>query len=385
MTKEKFILLLLSQIIYFSTLTAQYKLWLGRSEDFNEPPLIPQDEIKHVKVRVAELPNTFLIGCAIAEHKGVLYASWASGPEGIRENGPLEHVKVKRSFDKGLTWQDETILAPVVDGPLNHSHGSFWSINDTLNFFSASYAGHTRGYINGQRIFSTELTTVRFYLEEITQTWVSKGSVIDNFVPMDEPRKLPNGNFLMSGIDKDMKDRVAISKGDNTKKWKTVSVPQDYTKGFPEPSTLVLEDKIFLIIRNYSRVDDSEHFCISVSKDNGESWTPIELTNFLATQSKPYSGVLSNGIPFLVSNLKNRKWICLSIGKIGEQGFSKIFRIRPGEAPFPTYFKGGIGSRKQQWSYPYCIEYDDKLFIIYHQGKLDAELTIVPIQTLENL
>ena len=385
MKQRKLVLLLFIQMFFFGSLTAQYNLWQGNADAFNEPPLLPQNEIKHVKVRMAEFPSTFLIGCAIAEHKGTLYASWATGPEGIKENGPLEHVKIKKSQDKGLTWQNEMILAPVVDGLFNHSHGSFWSVNDTLNFFSASFTGHTRGYADGQRIFSTELKTDRFYLEENTQTWVSKGSVIPNFFPMDEPRKLPNGNYIMSGIDKNLKVRVALSHGKNAGQWKTIAVPQDFVKGYPEPSTLVLGDKIFLIIRNYSRPDDSDHFCISVSNDYGESWTPVELTNFLATKSKPYCGVLSNGMHYLVSNLDNRKWICLSIGKKGESGFSKVFRIRPGEPPYPAYFSGGGSSVNQQWAYPYCIEYENKLYIIYHQNKLDAELTIIPVQTLENL
>ncbi|MDL5512920.1 exo-alpha-sialidase [Arenibacter sp. M-2] len=383
--KKRSILLAILQFMGTMVINAQHNLWQNTDESFENPPLLPQDNIRHVKVRSAELPSTFLIGSAIAEHKGIMYASWATGPDGIKENGPLEHVKVKRSLDQGSTWQDEQVLAPVVDGLYNHSHGSFWSVNDTLNFFSASFTGHTRGYLKGNRIFATDLKTERFYLEETTQTWVSKGIVINNFFPMDEPRQMANGNFIMAGLDKDLRARVAISKGQNPGMWETVPIPQNYIKGFPEPTTLVLEDEILLIIRNYSLPEDEDHFCVSTSTDNGKNWTSIGLTNFKATKSKPYGGILSSGRPYLISNLNHRKWICISLGEKGTSGFSKIFRLRPGDAPFSSYFKGGDDFTNQQWAYPYALEYNNNLYVIYHQNKLDAELTIIPLKLLNNI
>lgn len=379
-----------SFLLYFlvllgNTCYSQISFWSGDTLDFIEPPLFPQENIKHVKVRWAELPSTFLIGCAIGEHKGILYASWATGPEGVKENGPLEHVKVKRSLDQGKTWQDEQVLAPVVDGIYNHSHGSFWSIQDTLNFFTASFTGHTSGIYDGVRIFSTDLFTERFYFEETTQTWVSKGKVIDNFFPMDEPRLLPNGNFIMSGLNKDLKAVVAISSKDRPDHWKTVSLPQKFVKGYPEPTTFVFENKVILFIRNYEHPEDKDYFCYAISEDYGETWSPIQISDFPATRAKPYGGFLTTGRPYLVSNLNGRKWICLSIGAKGTNQFSTIFRLRPGVPPNPSYFNGGGDYTNQQWAYPYVIEYQDHLFIIYHSNKLDAELTIIPLSEIEKI
>lgn len=376
----KQIFLLLCYVVTANVLFAQHRLWLGDDLDFETLQILPQNEVKHVKVRTASLPCTFLIGCAIEEYKGVLYASWATGPEGIGENSPYEHVRVKRSIDEGITWQDEKILAPVVDGKRNHSHGSFWSIKDTLNFFASNFLGHFRSEVNGRKTYNTDVYTERFYLDEVTGTWVSKGKVIDDFFPMDEPRLMPNGNYIMAGFDQFHQVKVSISNKENASEWKTVLVPQELLYGVPEPTALVLKDKIVLVIRNYARPDDGEHFCISESSDNGKTWTTVGLSNLYADQTKPYAGVLSNGLSYLVSTLHDREWINISLGYNGH--FEKIFRLRKGKPGYRTYFKAGKSKTPREWAYPYCIEYNKKLYITYHQNKLDAELTIIPIKLL---
>ena len=97
-------------------------------------------------------------------------------------------------------------------------------------------------------------------------------------------------------------------------------------------------------------------------------------------RSKAYLGKLSTGQLYLISNLKNRDTLVISVGTPGEKTLSSMWRIRHGSSkPIPR-FEGH--AKSPQWSYPYGYEHDGKLYIVYSIGKEDCGLSVIPIESL---
>ena len=96
-------------------------------------------------------------------------------------------------------------------------------------------------------------------------------------------------------------------------------------------------------------------------------------------RSKAYLGKLSTGQRYLISNLKNRDTLVVSVGAPGERTLNKIYRIRDGKS-IPPRFPGKAKSK--QWSYPYGYEHNGKLFVVYSIGKEDCGLSIIPVASL---
>jgi hypothetical protein len=118
---------------------------------------------------------------------------------------------------------------------------------------------------------------------------------------------------------------------------------------------------------------------IATSEDYGRTWTTAQPSNLPMPRAKAYLGKLSTGQLYLVSNYRNRDTLVISVSKIGESTFSKMWRIRHGKSEAPR-FQGA--AKGKQWSYPYAHEHDGKLYIVYSIGKEECGLSVVPVASL---
>lgn len=316
------------------------------------------------------------LGVGLAWHKGRLYASY--GFNKGDENTPTEEAHVRVSEDAGKTWS-----APVVmddgEGNLGVSHGVFLPHKDKLWAFMGAF------YDRFQRTHTRAYT-----LNETSGAWEPRGVVIDaGFWPMQEPQKMADGNWIMAGarvshgfdVVGDL-PAVAISEGDDFTKWKMVLIPA--AKGVGNiwgESTVIVEGKRII---NISRYGTKALALVSVSDDHGRTWTPTAPSNLPMATSKPYAGILSTGQRYLVCTTTadtggKRSPLTIAVSKAGESVFSKVFVIR--RSIFPE--GPGVSDPRADFSYPYAVENDGKLFIGYtHKSHAANELAVVPIKSL---
>lgn len=316
------------------------------------------------------------LGVGLARHKGRLYASYGFNKGG--ENTPTEEAHVRVSDDAGKTWG-----APVVmdhgEGNLGVSHGVFLPHKDKLWAFMGAF------YDRFQRTHTRAYT-----LNETSGAWEPRGVVIDaGFWPMQEPQKMADGNWIMAGarvshgfdVVGDL-PAVAISEGDDFTKWKMVLIPA--AKGVGNiwgESTVIVEGKRII---NISRYGTKALALVSVSDDHGRTWTPTAPSNLPMATSKPYAGILSTGQRYLVCTTTadtggKRSPLTIAVSKPGESVFSKVFVIR--RSVFPE--GPGVSDPRADFSYPYAVENDGKLFIGYtHKSHAANELAVVPIKSL---
>jgi hypothetical protein len=116
-----------------------------------------------------------------------------------------------------------------------------------------------------------------------------------------------------------------------------------------------------------------------VRSDCGRTWSKAKQSNLPMPRAKAYLGKLSTGQLYLLSNLKNRDTLVVSVSRPGEQTLNQMWRIRHGKST-PPRFAGAAKSK--QWSYPYGYEHDGKLYVVYSVGKEECGLSVLPISSL---
>lgn len=347
-----------------------FPLWSGAT--FPESPEeIPFAEgITHQTLLDARTHDyKFLHGAAIIHHEGVFFANWANSPK--NENQEFETLQGRRSSDGGKTWSDVEMIGPGFEGPERHSHGVYLKHEGQLWTFAARFGKGTPG-----KKFPG-LCAEAFVLNAETDKWDSKGIVMHNCWPYDEPVRMTNGNFITGGQDKDGLPVVAISHGDDVLQWDSVLIPYDprLRPSFAETTVTTHGDRVIAVIRGGGGVA-----WVSTSDDFGRTWSRATRSNLPMPRAKAYLGKLSTGQLYLVSNFGNRDTLVVSVGRPGEGMLSSIWRLKHGKSEpprFPGFAKG------KQWSYPYGYEHEGKLYVVYSIGKEDCGLTTIPISSLQ--
>ena len=321
----------------------------------------------------------FLHGVALAWHHGKLYASFAhnKGPE----NTLTEEARFCVSDDGGKTWSKvQTIDVGTEEKDLAVSHGVFLSHGETLWAFLGSF------YQTRQRVHTRAYT-----LDESTGQWKARGTVVgDGFWPMTEPVKMANGNWIMPGfiVGDGNPAAVAISEGDNLNRWNAVRIPvaAGIQKMWGESSIIVDGSTVV----NIARYGSKPLALAAKSFDYGETWTPSRESNLPMATSKPCSGVLSNGMRYLIGSTtadggQRRSPLTIALSKPGTNLLSRVFVIRH------AVFDAGPGESHSNaaLSYPYATEYQGKLFVGYSNNgprranNNSAELAVIPLESLE--
>ncbi len=348
-----------------------FTLWTGAPipENPQQIPFVPGIEQRTIH-RAKRGGYHFLHGAAIIHYRGVLYANWANSP--VNENGPHETLQGRRSTDGGRTWSDVEMIGRGFEGPMRHSHGVLFEHQGELWSICARFGvGEPGRHFPG-------LQAEAFVLDETRSRWRSRGIVMQNCWPYDEPVEMANGNFITGGQDKDGLPVVAISHGSDVTQWDSILLPYDskLAPNFGETTVWAEGNHVVAVIRGGKGVA-----WVTTSNDFGRTWSKAQPSNLPMPRAKAYLGKLSTGQLYLLSNLKNRDTLVISVSKPGEMTLSKMWRIRHGQS-VPPRFPGR--AKAKQWSYPYGYEHDGRLFVVYSIGKEDCGLSILPINSLKN-
>jgi hypothetical protein len=348
---------------------APYRLWSGG--DISDPEKIPfVDGVQHRIIHGATADGyRFLHGAAIIQHRGTLFANWANSL--VDENSASETLQGRRSTDGGQTWSELEMIAPGFANQERHSHGVLMSHQGRLWTFCSRFGIGTDG-----RRFDG-LQAEAFVLDESGEAWQSRGIVMTNCWPYDEPVRLADGNHITGGQDRDGYPVVAISRGDDLLHWDSVLIPfpPRLAPSFAETTVIDLGDKVLAVIRGGRNVA-----WVSMSADGGRTWTLATESNLPMPRAKAYLGRLSTGQFYLISNVRNRDTLAVSVSEPGGTTLKQMWRIRHGRSEAPR-FKGH--AKGPQWSYPYAHEADGRLYVVYSIGKEDCGLSIIPLSSLQ--
>lgn len=326
----------------------------------------------------------WLHGVALAYYHQRLFVSF--GHNRGSENTAGEEAKFMTSRDLGSTWSPLGLIDAGAEDDLAISHGVFLVAGGELFAFQGAFYGklervHTRGY--------------RY--NEATQDWQPLGVVVpDGFWPMQEPLRI-NGTWIMAGLHVvDGLSRfndsaaVALSTDNDFTRWKLVVIPK------PETMDLWGESTVLAVNNDTS----PELLCISRyrqplalaarSRNLGQNWSPLSVTNLHMTASKPYAGTLPDGRHFLLGtttadNGNRRSPLTIALSSQTEPLFDRVRTLRDTLEPSHPQVESGPGVRL---SYPYAILHEDRLLVGYSNdggrggNRNSAELAIIPLDLL---
>ena len=206
---------------------------------------------------------------------------------------------------------------------------------------------------------------------------------------LQEPLPLADGNWIMAGLRAangyDFKGHlpaVAISRGDDFTAWDLVVIPASPGLGdIWGESTVIVDGPL---VTNISRYGAKPVALVATSTDSGRTWTPAAPSNLPMATSKPYAGTLSTGQRFLACTTTadsggGRSPLTIAVSKPGAEEFSKVFVIRHSLSDKTP----GVSDKRADFSYPYAVEHDGKLYVGYtHKSHVANELAVIPVVAL---
>ena len=323
--------------------------------------------IEFVKVHTAEARgHHFLLGASIIKYGDVWVCAY--GQSLRAENDANSRFACKYSYDDCKTWSEEVEIAGP-EGGYSRSHGVLFEYEGNL------WAYCPKAAYNGGSVYP-ELVMEAYTLRD-DMTWQAEGIVLnDAFWPLCEPIVLENGDVIMAGLEcrgSGARPAVARSVAGNLAEWEMVIIPNSSNIDlWGETSVVDYGDRLVAFIRT-----NSGAVAVSESLDNGRTWSSLRLSDFEIANSKVYGGVLSTGSKYMIYNHGSRATMMISVGNTdGSYGFASPYLIRNGYVTEPAFLNN------RQWAYPYAVEEDGKLYVVYAENKENCELAIIPVSSL---
>jgi len=307
----------------------------------------------------------------LVHHGGRYWAMWSDGP-GVRRAAAEKHRDVVPGHDRpgtrvsyatsedGLKWTQPQDLSgpPRIDGFGWIARG-FWVRGGRL-FALASH-------FNAPGYTGKGLSLEAFRWDRSRQQWTAAGTVRDDTLNNFPPKKLPDGQWMMTRRNHQGHVSVLVGGTNAIDDWEVQPVAEYGGKQRPEePYWYVLPDGKNLVglIRDNA---GSKRLLRTFSTDNGQTWTPIVRTNFPDATSKFFALRTSGGDYALVSNANPRRRDPLTLA-ISEDGlvYRRLF-----------YLVGG-----RHVDYPHMIEHDGHLLISFSGAKQTVEVLKAPLAAL---
>jgi hypothetical protein len=230
-----------------------------------------------------------------------------------------------------------------------------------------------------------EALAAEFYRLEGSR-WTRCGPVLEDLYPNESPRLLPDGRWIIPGVNSRAEVVAAVGRSPEAAGWETVTIaPRSEglsvagTK-LTEPSWYACGEKLRMLLRDDA---GSRRLWLSESADNGRTWSRPAPTDFPDATAKFQVMALSDGRVLLVSNpapdALRRKLLAAAVSSDGGRTFTKMHKLvfDPGVRPrFPGMHK------VSGFDYPNALEHDGRVFLAYTPGKEDVEIVSVPLEQL---
>lgn len=308
-------------------------------------------------------------------HENRYWAMWSDGP-GV-EDRVGQRVKYATS-QNGLQWSQPKYMTAApqnseISSPLYNTRSTdgfrwisrgFWQRDDEL--LALASLDEAGGF------FGPSLELHAFRWNDGTNQWNDLGVIADNTINNFPPKKLADGNWMMSRRSWDYRTKGVQFLVGGVKQL-------DVWESFPvlgSNSELIAEEPIWWSLPDGNlmalfRDNRRRGFLYrSFSTSSGRQWTVPVRTNFPDASSKVNGLRLQDGRYVLVSNAnpKRRDPLVLSISNDG-MVFTRMGYL--------------VGNRRVD--YPHVIEHDGFLFVAFSGGKQSVEVLRIKLGELDRI
>ena len=351
--------------------------------DYSKPDTLGLTFAKNCKsitvFKPTETSNKYNHGAVLFPFKGKLFIQWQSSA--VDEDAPDTEVLYSRSSNIQTWTPPQTLVSKREDAVV--TNGGWWSDGHTLV-----------AYIN---VWPKNISPRGGYVEYITSS---------DGVSWSEPKRLQanNGNWVNGIIEQDLRTlpdgriltAIHQQPGLIAKPFFTddpMGITGWQTGEFPnlphnpeisreiEPSWFLKKNNS--IVMTFRDQAGSFRVLASVSRNNGQNWSPAVETDLYDSRAKQSAGNLPDGTAFIVNNPSGNKTripLVISLSQSGEH-FNRAYLLRAGGDDLPVMkFDGKY--KRAGFSYPKTIVWRDSLYVSYAVNKEDIALTRVPVASL---
>jgi hypothetical protein len=303
----------------------------------------------------------------LARHDGLFWAMWSDGPGISRGYGrvpghdqPGQRVSFATSSD-GLNWCDIRDLSGPPEKGFGYIARGFWQRDGELLALASQF--YAPGY--GGKGLSLEA----FRWNRAAERWESAGTVQEDAMNNFPPKRLPNGQWMMSRRDHQGQVTVMVGGIKAIDQWEIIPLSYRNKQRPEEPYWYVLPDGKNLVGLFRDR-SGSKRLLRAFSTDNGRSWSRLVTTDFPDATSKFNVLRTSRSYYVLVSNPNPRRRdpLTLSVSRDGLV-YTRMFYL--------------IGGRHVD--YPHIVEHDESLFVAFSGAKQTVEVLCIAIDDLNRL
>ena len=341
--------------------------------DFDQLPKIP---VEHTVVSDVT-PEGVNQHNYLAYYDNRYWIMWSDGP-GV-EDRVGQVVKYSTSPD-GLNWEAPKYLTPYPEGSEPGSPHYNTRTDEGLRWISRGFWEYKGDFLalasldEAAGFFGPSLSLHAFKWNKESQSWEPHGVVMDNAINNFPPKKLPNGEWLMSRRSFDYVERgvdFMVGAEERFNQWEVYPVFGTSTHlEAEEPYWWILPDNknLMALFRDNRK---SGYLYRSFSTDNGRTWSSPVQTNFPDARSKFHGLRLQDGRYVLVSNSNYKKRDPLTLA-ISEDGmvFTKM-----------GYLVGG-----RHIDYPHVLEHNGYLLIAFAgDAKQKIEVVKVKVSDLDKI
>ena len=320
----------------------------------------------------------------VLRHAGQFWATWSAG--WVNEDSPGQVVMFATSPD-GRTWSaPQTVMAPPLDR-LRWTAGGFFEQGGTLGMVAAR-CRRTR-YVDGDvapHQLWEDLTAVFFRWDG--SRWTPWGDPIPNLYPNERPRRLPDGQWMIPGVNAHAEVVAAIGASPEARDWHLVTITarsagySAFGTKLTEPSWYICGGRIRMLLRDDA---GSRRLWQVESADNGRTWSQPVPTDFSDATSKFFAMTCADGRVALVSNPApddlRRRFLALALSDDGGRTFTRMHKLLHDPGVTPRY----PGMHKVRgFDYPAAIEHDGRLWVACTPCKEDVEILGIPLTLRDN-
>lgn len=304
----------------------------------------------------------------LIHHDGRFWAIWSSAA--VSEEDPDQQVVFATSRN-GHEWSRPQVLARDPDGPQGPARwiarGLF--VHDGKLTALAAYQESADYRSRGKGVVWQNLRLMYFQWEG--SSWKQVGVFADDCMNNFPPARFGSKTAMICR-DRNMDVSVAILEDPVKLTWKRTPLKSDppfdrmdEPTWYEDPSGV-----IHMIIRDNNR---SRKLIHALSRDGGDTWSAPVLTNYPDATSKNFTGRLSTGWYYLISNTNPEKRDPLSIS-FSRDGwtFTEPRNIREDAAPRRIE---GRAKPSGSFQYPHAVERAGSLWVIYATNKEDIEVS----------
>ncbi len=344
--------------------------------DYDQLPALP---CRQSIVSMGAAPWRFRLHNYLAWHDDRFWCIWSHGTD--IEELPGQHVRYSTSPD-GRSWSEPAMLVgPPSDPQYGYIARGLWQRDGELialasRFKAPGFAGDG-------------LSLHAFRWNKQAAVWQHAGMVLDDAMNNFAPKRLPDGNWMMTRRSGSRDVSVMIGGTKALDQWDVLPLAS-YTpsnRARPEePYWYVLPDgrNIVGLFRNNSGRDLLRAF----STDNGRTWSPLVHTNFPDARSKFNVLRTSRDYYVMVSNAnpQRRNPLCLSLSRDGLV-FTRLGRLRISDEVEPPDWdlssQYGNDGPVPSYQYPHVIEHEEVLHIAFSRRKQSIEVLQVSLDDME--